>query len=152
MRPICWNIGYTGLSRFPPLIRSACAWSLFLAAVLISFIVSQQPLWAQSASRGSISRLIGQNRLEEAEKQLWSLLSQQPDQAWALDLMAEIRMRQKRTPEAEALFRRALMLDPKDVQAYRKLGELYRSLGNSSQATECYLHVVDIAAADVAAN
>jgi tetratricopeptide (TPR) repeat protein len=125
---------------------------LFLAGLLISFIVSPQPLWAQSASRGSISGLIAHNRLDDAEKQIWSVLSQQPDQGWALDLMAEIRMRQKRAPEAEALFRRALTLSPNDVQAYRGLGKLYNSLENSRQAIDSYLHAVAIAPADVAAN
>src|SRR5712691_5932223 len=115
MRPICWDTGYTGLSRFPPLTRCTRALYLFLAGVLFFIIISPQPLWAQTASRSSISRLITQDRLDDAEKQLWSVLSQQPDQVWALDLMAEIRMRQKRTPEAEALLRRALSLDPKDV-------------------------------------
>src|SRR6266702_4624048 len=152
MRPICWDTGYTGLSRFPPLTRCARTWCLFLAGLLISFLISPQPLWAQTASRSSISRLITQNRLDDAEKQLWSVLSQQPDQVWALDLMAEIRMRQKRTPEAEALFRRVLTLSPKDVEAYRGLGKLYRLLGNNPQAIDSYSHVVSIAPADVTAN
>src|SRR6266852_929409 len=152
MRPIGWDKGFTGQSRIPSLTRCARAWCLFLAGLLISFIVSPQPLWAQSASRGSISGLIAQNRLDDAEKQLWSVLSQQLDQGWALDLMAEIRVRQKRTPEAEALFRRALTLGPKDVQAYRGLGKLYSSLGNSLQAIDSYSHVAAIAPADMAAN
>ncbi len=152
MRPICWDTGYTGLSRFPPLTRCARAGYLLLGGLLISFIVSPQPLLAQTASRSSISRLITQNRLDDAEKQLWSVLSQQPDQVWALDLMAEIRMRQKRTPEAEALFRRVLTLSPKDVEAYRGLGKLYGLLGNSPQAIDSYSHVVAIAPTDVSAN
>jgi len=65
--------------------------------------------------------------------------------------MAEIRTRQKRAPEAEALFRRVLTLSPKDVEAYRGLGKLYSSQGNSPQAIESYSHVVAIAPADVAA-
>jgi tetratricopeptide (TPR) repeat protein len=123
-----------------------------LAGLVISFIVSPQPLWAQSTSRNAISRLIGQNRLDEAEMQLWSVLSQQPDQGWALDLMAEIRMRQSRAPEAEALFRRALTVSPNDVQAYRGLGKLYGSLGNSQQAIDSYSHAVANAPADIVAN
>src|SRR5712664_4193217 len=152
MRTNCWDTGYKGHSRVQPITRGARSWCLFVAVLVISFVVSQQPLWAQSASRGSISRLIGQNRLDDAEKQLWNILSQQPDQGWALDLMAEIRMRQKRTPEAEALFRRVLTLSPNDVQAYRGLGKLYGSLGNSPQAIDSYSHAVAIAPADVGAN
>src|SRR5712691_5828510 len=152
MRPICWDTGYTGLSRFPPLTRCTRALYLFLAGVLVFIIISPQPLWAQTASRSSISRLISQNRLDDAEKQLWNILSQQPEQVWALDLMAEIRTRQKRMPEAEALFRRVLTLSPKDVEAYRGLGKLYSSLGNNPQAIDSYSHVVAIAPANVAAN
>ncbi len=141
-----------GHGWIPSITRGARSWRLFVAVLLISFIVTPRPLWAQSTSRSSISRLIAQNRLDDAEKQLWSVLSQQLDQGWALDLMAEIRMRQKRTPEAEALFRRALTLGPKDVQAYRGLGKLYSSLGNSLQAIDSYSHVAAIAPADMAAN
>jgi len=147
----CWDTECWGQSRMRPLTSSTRAWYLFLAGILI-FICSVQPCRAQAASRSSISRLITQNRLDDAEKQLWNILSQQPDQVWALDLMAEIRTRQKRTPEAESLFRRVLTLSPKDVEAYRGLGKLYSSLGNSPQAIDSYLHVVAIAPADVAAN
>src|SRR5882762_647683 len=152
MRPICWDTGYTDQSRIPPLTRCVRARYLFLAGLLISFTVSPRPLLAQSTSRRSISGLIAQNRLDDAEKQLWSVLSQQPDQVWALDLLAEIRARQKRTPEAEALFRRVLTLSPQDVEAYGGLGNLYSSIGNSPQAIDSYSHVVAIAPGDVAAN
>src|SRR5260370_8468174 len=152
MRAICWYTGYGGQNGKLPLTGSASAPYFFVAAFLVFIIGSPLLLWAQSTSRSSISRLITQNRLDDAEKQLWSVLSQQPEQVWALDLMAEIRTRQKRAPEAEALFRRVLTLSPKDVEAYRGLGKLYSSLGNNPQAIDSYLHVVAIAPADVAAN
>jgi len=125
-----------GQGRFP--VPTGCTRAWLPAGLLIFFIISAQPLWAQTVSRSSISELIAQNRLDDAEKRLLSILSQQPDQGWALDLMAEIRMRQKRAPEAEALFRRALTLSPNDVQAYRGLGKLYNSLENSRQAIDSY--------------
>src|SRR5256884_2187006 len=152
MRTSCWETGHMGKSGIPRLPRRLRICYLLLAGLVIFFIVSAHPLWAQSTSRSSISRLIGQDRLDEAEKQLWNVLSQEPDQVWALVLMAEIRVRQKRTPEAEALFRRALTLSPNDVHAYRGLGELYSLLGNSPQAIDSYSHVVAIAPTDVAAN
>src|SRR3989442_3309817 len=148
----CWGTGDISPGAIAPLKRCPRACDLMLAGLVISFTFFPHPLWAQSTSRSSISRLIARNRVDDAEKQLWSVLSQQPDQVWALDLMAEIRLRQKRTPEAEALLRRALTLDPKDVQAYRKLGDLNRSIGNNPQAIDSYSHVVAIAPADVAAN
>src|SRR5712692_1740646 len=152
MRTSCRETGHLGQSPIAPLKRCPRTCYLILAGLVISSIISPQPLWAQSASRSSISRLIAQNRVDDAEKQLWSVLSQQPDQAWALDLMAEIRMRQKRTPEAEALFRRVLTLSPNDVEAYRGLGKLYSSMRNSPQAIDSYSHVVATVPADVTAN
>src|SRR5438309_1318458 len=144
------DTGCAGQGRFP--VPTSCTRARLPAGLLIFFIISAQPLWAQTASRSSVSALIAQNRLDDAEKQLWSILSQQPDQVWALDLMADIRMRQKRTSEAEALFRRVLTLSPKDVEAYCGLGRLYSSLGNSPQAIDSYSHVIAIAPADVEAN
>src|SRR5467141_1861316 len=152
MPPICRDTGHMCQSRIRLPTGSTRAWYLSRAAFLVFIIASPLSLWAQSAPRSSISRLITQNRLDDAEKQLWNILSQQPDQVWALDLMAEIRMRQKRAPEAEALLRRALTLDPKDLQAHRGLGKLYSSLGNIPQAIDSYSHVVAITPADVAAN
>src|SRR6266513_550906 len=152
MRTSCWETGRMGQSGIPRLTRCLRVCYLWLAGLVIFFIASPYPLWAQSTSHSSISRLIGQDRLDEAEKRLWRVLSQEPDQVWALDLMGEIRVRQKRTPEAEALFRRALALSPNDVHAYRCLGELYSLLGNSPQAIDSYSHVVAIAPADVVAN
>src|SRR5467141_2797042 len=152
MPPICRDTGHMCQSRIRLPTGSTRAWYLSRAAFLVFIIASPLSLWAQSAPRSSISRLITQNRLDDAEKQLWNILSQQPDQAWALDLMAEIRTRQKRAPEAEALFRRVLTLSPNDVEAYRGLGTLYSSQGNSPQAIESYSHVVAIAPADVAAS
>ncbi len=113
-----------GQGRFP--VPTGCTRAWLPAGLLVFFIISAQPLWAQTASRSSISELIAQNRLDDAEKRLWSILSQQPDQGWA-----------------------------NDVQAYRGLGKLYSSLGNSGnspQAIDSYSHVVAIAPADVAAN
>jgi len=124
----------------------------FLTALLFLLAMSSPLLSAGFPSRNTISELIHQNRLEEAERQLWSVLAQRPDQAWALDLMAAIRLRQKRAPEAEALFRKAATLDPRDVEAWRGLGDVYTAGGNNAQALDSYSHVVAIAPADVKAN
>ncbi len=83
MRAICWYTGYGGQNRKLPLTGSASAPYFFVAAFLVFIIASPLLLWAQSTSRSSISRLITQNRLDDAEKQLWSVLSQQPEQVRA---------------------------------------------------------------------
>src|SRR5258708_39897718 len=59
---------------------------------------------------GSIRRQIAGNHLQEAERQAWQILSQDPDNAGALELLAEIRTHQRRYAEAESLVRRCLVL------------------------------------------
>src|SRR5205809_3528748 len=130
--------------------------SILLLVVLLSFItIAPTPGKAQApqtTSRTVISKLIRQNRLDDAEQQLWGVLARQPDQVWALDLMAEIRVHQKRASEAEALFHKVLTIDPKDVPAHRGLGDLYRSLGKSTEAIESHSQVIAIAPSDMASN
>ena len=141
-----------GKNSLDPLPHRTCVRFLFLTGLLILAVLPTQELRAQSPSHSSIAKLIRQNRLAEAEQRLWSILAQQPDQAWALDLMAGIRMRQKRMQEAQALFRKALTLDVNDVQAFRGLGELYGTLGNTAEAIDSYSHVIAITPSDIAAN
>jgi tetratricopeptide (TPR) repeat protein len=123
-----------------------------VAVFLLLLAMSSQVLWATPPLRSAIVQLIRQNRLEEAERQLWSVLARQPDQGWALDLMAGIRVQQKRTSEAEALLRKALVINPKDLEAWRGLGDVYAIVGNNPQALDSYSHVVSLAPADVRAN
>src|SRR5258708_22227992 len=56
--------------------------------------------------RLNIERLIRGNHLEEAEQQLWVTLRAHPTEVWALDLLGTVRLKQKRNPEARALFQR----------------------------------------------
>src|ERR1051325_397744 len=130
-------------------LRRSTRQSTLLLAVLLSFIaitpIPGKAQAKQATSRTVVSKLIGQDRLDEAEQQLWGVLAKQPDRVWALDLMAEIRVRQKRAPEAEALFHKVLTIDPKDVPAHRGLGDLYRSLGKNAEAIESYSQVIAIA-------
>src|SRR5262249_26906693 len=124
----------------------------FLIPGLLLSLLFPNTLAAQAPSRVSVSALVRQNRLEEAERQLWSVLERQPDQVWALDLMASIRMRQKRTQEAEALFRKATTLDSKDIDGWLGLGEVNTHLGNSTQAFDSFSRVVAIKPDDLNAN
>jgi len=125
---------------------------LSLAALLLLPAFSAQRLLAQQASRASISRLMAQGRIEQAEQGLWSVLQKQPGQGWALTLLAEIRLRQKRPAEAEALFRKALALDPNDLHAFRGLGALYSALGDRTRALDAYSRVVAAKPSDLEVN
>ena len=103
--------------------------SLFLV-----FLIFPSAGIAQQGLRTNIERLIRTNQLDPAEQQLWGTLRAHPDDVWALDLLATIRLKQKRDPEAQALFQRAYSLNARDVPALRGLGEGARSSGSTDDA------------------
>jgi predicted Zn-dependent protease len=65
------------------------------------------------------------NRLDEAEKNLQSLLRTAPNNAAALDLLGTIRAKQGRLDDAETLFNRAVRADNQLVGAHMNLAYLY---------------------------
>ena len=72
-----------------------------------------------------MATLIRDNRINEAEKQLASVLKVTPNAPVALSLMGTIRAKQGRLNEAEALFLRAVRGDSKFVGARMNLAYLY---------------------------
>src|SRR5215469_5751783 len=88
---------------------------------MLSLLLFLSPLTslphAQTQPSAHIAQLIHQNRLDDAEKELWSAMGKQPDEPWALRMLGTIRMRQNRPVEAEALFQKAFALDPRDLEA-----------------------------------
>src|SRR5260370_19859344 len=141
-----WNqvVGKLGLRLW----RSwRCTAAALLAGLMLAPVIA-----AQSAKRSEIDLLIKRNHLAEAEQQLWAVLQPNPDQGWALDLLAAIRVEQKRNPEAEALFRRALALNERDSEALHGLGAIARANGDTAAAIGWYSKVVALAPADAAAN
>jgi tetratricopeptide (TPR) repeat protein len=81
--------------------------------------------------------LIGDNRIEEAERQLNSVLRIRPQDAAALDLLGTIRAKQGRLSEAESLFTRAISSDHQLIGAHMNLAYLYLLKGeNEKTASE----------------
>jgi tetratricopeptide (TPR) repeat protein len=122
---------------------------LALVAIVIglsSIVIAEVP------AKTRISELIRHDRFPAAEQQLWDVLSARPNEVWALELMGELRTRQKRNSEAEALFHRVLEIDPSSVQAQRSLAALYRSDGKAAEAVAAYQAVVKLAPHDRDAN
>lgn len=74
---------------------------------------------------GQVATLIRDNRINEAEKQLASVLKFTPNAPVALSLMGTIRAKQGRLNEAEALFLRAVRGDGQFVAARMNLAYLY---------------------------
>src|SRR6266567_6967329 len=100
--------------------------------LVLPMLLANLPAYGQAAQAppsSQIGRLIRQNHLDEAEKQLWEALGGHQDQAWALRLLGTIRMRQNRPAEAEALFQRAWTLDPHDLEACRGMAEACTAQG-----------------------
>ncbi len=69
-----------------------------------------------------VKALLAENRIEEAEDKLRTILVFAPDNAQALTLFGGILYYSGREKEAEAIFRRQIKLNPKDHLAYNRLG------------------------------
>jgi len=123
--------------------------------LVLPMLLANLPACAQAAQVSpstQIGRLIRQNHLDDAEKQLWDTLGGHPDQAWALRLLGTIRMRQNRPAEAEALFQRALKLNPHDLEACRGMAEAFTAQSQRDKAIAGYSQCVSFAPADVNSN
>ena len=114
--------------------------------LLGSFVIAETP------SRSHIAELIRHDQLSAAEQQLWDVLGAHPDEVWALELMGELRVRQKRNAEAEALFHHVLQIDASSLEAHRSLAALYQSTGKAPEAVAAYEVIVKTAPHDRSAN
>jgi len=123
-----------------------------LATLVVVVFVLASVVTAEVPARTRIADLIRHNQLPAAEQQLWNLLSARPNEVWALELMGELRVRQKRNAEAEALFHRVLEIDPSNLDAHRSLGALYQSEGKAAEAVAAQEAILKIAPHDRDAN
>ncbi len=101
---------------------------MIVAFVLVSVVFAEVP------AKRRIAELIRHDQWSAAEQQLWDVLSTHPDEVWALELMGELRARQKRNAEAEAVFHRVLEIDSSSLETQRRLGALYQSEGKAAEA------------------
>ena len=106
--------------------------------VVIAFILLNPPRTpAQTTSiAGRIERAaasIDGNRIEEAERELVSVLKVRPNDPTALNLMGTIRAKQRRLNEAETLFLRAVTIDNRLSGARMNLAYLYLLKGEQEK-------------------
>jgi tetratricopeptide (TPR) repeat protein len=73
--------------------------------------------------------LIADNRITEAEKELFAILRVAPNEPAAFNLLGTIRAKQGRLPEAEKFFVQAIRGDSRYVGAHMNLAYLYTLLG-----------------------
>src|SRR5258705_8097690 len=99
---------------------------------LLLFLVPHSTFAQRDTSAKRIERaaaFIVENRLDEAEQQLASVLRVAPDTAAALDLLGTVRAKQGRIDDAETLFTRAVRADNHLIGAHLNLAYLYLSKG-----------------------
>ena len=80
------------------------------------------------------AQAIAAGNLERAENELQSVLQTSPEEFRALNLLGIVRAQQRREPEAERLFRRALEIKPDFTSAHTSLGMLYVQMSKPDQA------------------
>ena len=91
-----------------------------------------------------VATLIRENKTAEAERQLTLLLKQKPNEPVALNLLGTIRAKQNRLPEAETLFIRAVVNDPRYSGARMNLAYLYLQKGDPAKAVVQLTEVLTI--------
>jgi tetratricopeptide (TPR) repeat protein len=111
-----------------------------------------QPSTAKSSqSKSPLSEAkaqLSKDDLAGAEKTLWPVLSSDPNNEEALTLLGIVRGRQERFPEAEALFRRALQINPKSLVAVRNLANALLAQDKADEAIEQYKQAEKLAPQD----
>jgi predicted Zn-dependent protease len=98
-----------------------------------------------------VAALIRENKTTEAERQLAILLRSKPNEPVALNLMGTIRAKQNRLNEAEALFVRAVVNDPRYSGARMNLAFLYLQKREPAKAVVQLTEVLSIEPANAEA-
>jgi tetratricopeptide (TPR) repeat protein len=123
-----------------------------VAALVVVVFVLASVVIAEIPAKRRIAELIRHDHFRAAEQQLWAVLTAHPEEVWALELMGDLRLRQKRSAEAEALFRRVLEIDPSSLETQRSLAALYESEGKAAEAVAAHEAIAKIAPHDRDAN
>jgi Flp pilus assembly protein TadD len=109
-------------------------------------LASSQTKPAQSINLAQIETSIQQGKLDQVEKPLFDYAIAHPRDVRALELLGQLRYRQHRLEEAQALYQRVLALDPSLVKAKINLAQLMYGLGRRDPAR---LLLAEVASAPV---
>jgi len=130
-----------------------------LAVGLLIFFVEILLITAQTSPAHSVRKSpsaiatakaqIAKGDLQAAETSLWSVLSSKPDDDEALALLGTVRLRQQRVPEAEALYKRVLQINPKNGPAQRTLAGIFAVEGKTSEAIQQLQMAASVAPNDI---
>ncbi len=142
-------------------IRNVRPWSTWrksavcTAAVLAMLAFSTVSLGADEDSQKKVAgatALLQAGKLNEAETQLWDVLTRHPENAEALNLLGSVRLRQKRFAESETLLRRAVSLAPGLLSARMNLARAYHAQDETEKEVAELLEATRLAPGDAAAN
>lgn len=127
-----------------------CTLALFvmLAVPVASRAADADSQKHDSQALAAAAKLIQTGKLDEAEARLWEMLTRQPENAEALNLLGSIRLQQKRFAEAETLFRRAVTLAPNLLPAYLNLARVFHVQGETDKEVATLLDAVRVAPSD----
>jgi len=87
--------------------------------------------------------------LEDAEASLWTVLTNNPNDDEALTLLGTIRGQKQRYAEADALFRRALQINPNSLPAHRGLASTLIAEDRMDEAIEQCKAAMELAPEDL---
>ena len=93
---------------------------------------------AQDSSLAAVQTLIRQAKLDDADRQLQAILQKQPNDARAIALLGTVRRQQGNWPEAESLYRCAVAVNPKSLDACQDLAALLRDEARWPETVEQY--------------
>ena len=126
---------------------------IFAASCLaLAFFHPREAAHAQTAELASISALIQQGKLEEAEQRLHRYLLRLPHSARANNLLGTIYLRQGHFEQAEAVLQKAIHDAPTLLEPRLALGDAYLAEGKPNLAQNAYQGARKISPHDAGAN
>jgi tetratricopeptide (TPR) repeat protein len=112
---------------------SCCHLLLFVAAS--AFAQNQSITQSENFTRiKDAAQSIATGNLDRAERELQTVLQSNPEEYRALNLLGIVRAQQRREPDAEELFKRALAIKPDFTSAHASLGMLYAQMSKLEEA------------------
>ena len=115
---------------------------------LLAFITPSLAAEEDSQKVAGAANLIQAGKLDEAAAILWDVLTQNPQNAEALNLLGSVRLQQKRYAESETLLRRATALSPNLLPAYVNLARLFHAQEETDQEIAALLDASRLAPKD----
>ena len=130
-----FSIGSPRISSRHPRIALRLAFSLFLFLFLAAFALAQGMSASPSVpTTREAAAALATGDLIRTESLLQAILQSVPTDVHALNLLANVRVEQKREAEAETLFKKAIAIQPDFAGAQAGLGLLYAQLEKNDLA------------------